>query len=309
MNSDVSQVADGSTRETLRRLELEITRRLDGLLQGDHRGLTAGHGTELGETRRYEPGDDVRRIDWNVSARLPDTYIRQTIAERELQTWLVVDRSARLDFGTHSQEKRHLALAASAAVAYLTNQDGNRLGALLTGRGTQELIKPGGSRKHLLRILHQIADTDRVDGTGVTDLTAALSRCNSLANTTGFVAVISDFKVQPGWQIALGALARKHDVIAIQITDPREFELPNVGPITVQDPATGQQRYIPTQKASVRAAYNDRARQRQSELADSFRALRVDHLQLSTDRPWLTDLARFVIARKHRLQRQVQTRL
>ncbi len=309
MSPDLSNTTDDSTRETLRRLELEITRRLDGLLQGDHRGLTAGHGTELGETRRYEPGDDVRRIDWNVSARLPDTYIRQTIAERELQSWLVVDGSARLDFGTHSQKKRDLALSASAAVAYLTNQDGNRLGALLARSESQKLIEPGGSRKHLLRVLHQIAEGGQADGSGVTDLAGAVTRCNSLAKTSGFVAIISDFNVQPGWQVALGSLARKHDVVAIQTTDPREFDLPNVGPITVQDRATGQQRHIPTQKASVRAAFNNHARKQQTELVDSLRALRVDHLQLSTDRPWLTDLARFVSARKYRIQRQVQTRL
>ena len=311
--ADQAEVAarhvNGPVRETLRRLELEVTRRLDGLLHGDHRGLASGHGTELGETRRYEPGDDVRRIDWNVSARLPDTYIRQTIAERELQTWLIVDQSARLSFGTQEKEKRYLSLAASAAIAHLTNQDGNRLGAVLASAANQQIIKPGGSRKHLLRILHTMASAEQPDGSGATDLTAAVHRCRTVARRTGLVAIISDFNVIPGWRDAVGALAGQHDVIAIQVTDPREFSLPNVGLITLEDPATGRQVDVPTQKKSVRDAYSQRATARQNELVDTLRKLRVDHVQLSTDKPWLMDLARFVQARKHRLSQQVQSRL
>ncbi len=297
----VSDLVDGSTREVLRRLELDVTRRLDGLLHGDHRGLVPGHGSELGETRRYAPGDDVRRIDWNVTARLTEAYVRETIAERELQTWLVVDRSSRLDFGTVGREKRHLALAAAAAVGFLTNQDGNRIGAVLAGRGETELIPARGSRKHLIRVLHKIAATERGDNSGVTDLGDALNRVNGLAKRRGLVVVISDFFVTKNWEAAIGVLARRHDVIAVQPTDPRERELPNVGPVVLRDPATGAEREIHTQKAKVREAYADAAEQRQQRLDATLSRHRIDHLVLSTEREWLNDLVAFVARRSQRI--------
>lgn len=296
-----TSVVDGSTREILRRLELEVTRRLDGLLHGDHRGLVPGHGTELGETRRYAPGDDVRRIDWNVTARLSEAHIRQTIAERELQTWLLVDRSSRLDFGTARCEKRDLALAAAAAVGFLTSRDGNRIGAVLAGRGDSEVIPAKGSRKHLLRLLHHIAETPRDDDSGVTDLTDGLARLATLARRRGLVAIISDFHVAPGWEQAVAIAARRHDVLAVQVVDPREFEMPNVGLITIRDPATGEEREIRSNKASVRKAFADAAEERQQHLATTFRRAGIDHLVLSTEREWLDDLVAFVGQRRHRL--------
>lgn len=299
---------DPSTREVLRRLELEVTRRLDGLLHGDHRGLVPGHGTELGETRRYAPGDDVRRIDWNVTARLSEAHIRQTIAERELQTWLLVDRSSRLDFGTTRCEKRDLALAAAAAVGFLTSRDGNRIGAVLTGRGEPDIIPARGSRKHLLHLLHLIAETPRGDGSGVTDLADGLGRVSALARRRGLVAVISDFQVAPGWAEAMAVAARRHDVLAIQVVDPRERELPDVGMITVRDPATGVEREVRTGKASVRRAFAEAASRRQEELEQAFRSAGVDHLELSTDREWLDDLMTFVARRRHRLTHGARSR-
>ncbi len=294
-------VMDGSTREILRRLELDVTRRLDGLLQGDHRGLVPGHGTELGETRKYAPGDDVRRIDWNVTARLNDAHIRQTIADRELQTWLLIDRSARLDFGTSNCEKRDLALAAAAAIGFLTSRDGNQIGAVLAGKGEPEILPARGSRKHLLRLLHLVAEVPRGDNSGVTDLGEGLTRLSTLAQRRGLMAVISDFRVQPGWEDPLAVAARRNDVLAVQLIDRREFELPNVGLITIRDPATGAVREIQTAKSSVREAYAKAANSRQEALTATFRRANVDHLVLSTDRPWLDDLVAFVSQRRHRL--------
>jgi uncharacterized protein (DUF58 family) len=293
-------VIDGSTREVLRRLELDVTRRLDGLLHGDHRGLVPGHGTELGETRRYAPGDDVRRIDWNVTARLSEAHIRQTIAERELQTWLLVDRSSRLDFGTATCEKRDLALAAAAAIGFLTARDGNQIGAVLAGRGDPELIPARGSRKHLLRLLHRLAETPRTDGSGVTNLGEGLTRLAALARRRGLVAVISDFQVAPGWDDALAVAARRHDVLAVQLVDPRDRELPDVGVITVRDPATGEQRELATNRRQVREAFAEAAQDRQRRLEAAFHRLGVDHLELSTDRAWLDDLVAYVGRRQHR---------
>lgn len=298
----LNEVVDGSTREILRRLELDVTRRLDGLLHGDHRGLVPGHGAELGETRQYAPGDDVRRIDWNVTARLSEPHIRQTIAERELETWLVVDRSARLDFGTTSVEKRDLVLAAAGAMGFLTSADGNRIGAILAGRGETRTIPAKGGKKHLLRILHDIADTPRGDGGGATDLGEAIRRLQSIAKRRGVVVVISDFRVEPGWEDALGQLRNSHDVLAIEVSDPREMELPNVGLLSIVDPATGREREIATNKKSVRDAYANAATERREKLSVQMRSLRIDHLELSTDRSWLDDMVNFVGSRRSRLR-------
>jgi uncharacterized protein (DUF58 family) len=296
-----ADLVSGRTREVLRRLELEVTQRLDGLLHGDHRGLVPGHGSELGETRGYAPGDDVRRIDWNVTARLNEAHIRQTIAERELETWLVVDRSPRLDFGSARHEKRELALAAAAATGFLTNRDGNRIGALLAGRGEPTIVPAKGSRKHLLHILHMIATAPRGDGAGVTDLGAALAQLGSVAKRRGLVVVVSDFRVKDGWQTPLRLLTTKHDVLAVEIVDPLEMALPNVGPLPITDPATGDIVEIATQKKKVREAYAAAAQARRQELTDTFRAGRIDHLVLHTDAEWLDDLVRFIGARRHRL--------
>lgn len=296
-----TELVSGRTREVLRRLELDVTQRLDGLLHGDHRGLVPGHGSELGETRAYAPGDDVRRIDWNVTARLSEAHIRQTIAERELETWLVLDRSPRLDFGSARHEKRELVLAAAAATGFLTNRDGNRIGAMLAGRGEPTILPAKGSRKHLLHILHEVATAPRGDGAGVTDLGRALSQLGSVAKRRGLVVVVSDFRVADGWQTPLRVLTNKHDVLAVEVIDPLELALPNVGPLPITDPATGDIREIPTQKKKVREAYAAAAEARRQELADTFRSHRIDHLTLHTDTEWLDDLVRFIGARRHRM--------
>ncbi|MEM7341242.1 MAG: DUF58 domain-containing protein [Actinomycetota bacterium] len=303
-DDDATQIGppiSAETREVLRRLELDVTRRLDGLLHGDHRGLVPGHGSELGETRRYAPGDDVRRIDWNVTARLPEAHIRQTIAERELQTWIVVDRSPRLAFGTAQGEKRDLVTAATAAVGFLTNRDGNRIGAVFAGAGEPSVIPPRGSRQHLLRLLHDVATPPPADGAGTTDLGAALGHVSSIASRRGLVVVVSDFLVAPGWERALQILARRQELLAIQVTDPRDAELPNVGLVALRDPATGKVREVATNKRKVRERFAAAAAERQEALAAELRRNRVEHLVLSTDRPWLDDLVRFVGNRKRRM--------
>ncbi len=295
-----SALAD-QTRETLRRLELEVTRRLDGLLHGDHQGLVPGHGTELGETRAYAPGDDVRRIDWNVSARLDEPHIRQTIADRELETWLVLDQSARLDFGTAKCEKRELVLAAASAIGFLTNRDGNRIGAIFAGRGEGRVIPAKGTKKHLLRILHELAAAPRGDGDGVTNLADSLIKVGALAKRRGLVVVVSDFQVEQGWLEQLQALSRRHDILAIEVLDPRELELPNVGLLAVIDPANGQVREIPTNKRSVRESYAQAASERRARLSSELGNSRIDHLTLRTDRDWLEDIVMFIGERRHRI--------
>lgn len=290
-----------TTREVLRRLDLEVTRRLDGLLHGDHRGLVPGHGSELGETRAYQLGDDVRRIDWNVTARLQRPFIRQTIAERELESWLVVDTGARMNFGTALCKKRDLALSASAALGFLTARDGNRIGAILAGSGPASVIPAKGTKKHTLRMLTEIHEAPHEDAGGVTDLTDALKRVSGIARRRGLVAIVSDFRVQDGWLDVVRVLAQRHDVLAIEVVDPLERRLPNVGLIAVVDPATGTATELATHKPKVRQAYADAADARSAHIAAELQAARVDHLVLHTDRPWLDDLVQFIAARRHRL--------
>lgn len=308
--TEPADVSDGRTRELLRRLELDVTVRLDGLLHGDHRGLVPGHGSELGETRRYSPGDDVRRIDWNVTARLQQTHVRETIADRELESWVLVDRSPRLDFGTADCEKRDLVLAGTAAVGFLTNRDGNRIGAVLAGAGSAAtgtagdatmVIPAKGGRRHLLHILHTLAETPRSSEPIVTDLAAALHRVNAVSRRRGLLAVISDFRVQDGWEPALAVAALRHDVLAIEVGDPREDHLPNVGLLTVIDPGTGRTRELATNSASIRDAYANAAQARHDHIAQLFRRHRIDHLRLSTDRPWLDDVVAFMANRAVRM--------
>lgn len=287
--------------EILRRLELTVTRRLDGLLQGDYRGLVPGHGSESGETRPYVAGDDVRHIDWNVSARSIDTHVRETIADRELETWLLVDRSPSLDFGTAAMTKAELAVSAVGAVGFLTARTGNRLGAVVVEPGGSRLVPAKPGRDHLLALLQSlVADrAERADGpaTGTTDLGAALARLAVPPRRRGLVVVVSDFLSADGWDRALRGLAGRHEVLAVEVVDPRELELPAVGMLTVVDPETGTTREVPTNRRT-RQRYARAAAAQRDDIATRLRQAGAAHLQLRTDRDWVLDIVEFVASRK-----------
>jgi uncharacterized protein (DUF58 family) len=280
--------------EVLRRLELTVNRRLDGLLLGDHRGLVPGHGTEIGDTRLYVAGDDVRRIDWNVTARVQETHFRETIAERELETWLLVDLSASLDFGTAACTKRDLALNAASAVAFLTARGGNRLGAvLLTTEGVVTMPAKTG-RNHVRAVLHRALTAPRGDGTGGTDLGRAAHLLAAPSHRRGLAVVVSDFLTAAPWERPLRMVSQRHEVLAVEVLDPRELELPDVGVLVVSDPETGRQREVQTSAAGFGERYAAAARQQRAEIATSLRKAGAEHLVLRTDRDWLVDLARFL---------------
>ncbi len=224
----------------LRRLELTVTRRLDGLLQGDYRGLVPGHGTEAGETRPYAPGDDVRRIDWNVTARTLEPHIRQTIADRELETWVLADFSASLAFGTAECEKRDLALAAIAAVGFLTQRTGNRIGAVVLEGSKATTVPARTGRAHFQAVLHRTLLAAKDDHPGASDLALALRRLSVATRRRGMIVVVSDFLAPEGWDKPLRALSARHEVLAIEVVDPRELALPDVGVVDLVDPETGQ---------------------------------------------------------------------
>lgn len=285
--------------EVLRRLELTVTRRLDGLLQGDYRGLVPGHGSESGETRPYVAGDDVRRIDWNVSARTLDTQVRESIADRELETWLLIDRSPSLEFGTTSMTKADLAVNAVGAVGFLTARTGNRLGAIVVGSTGTRVVPAKPGRTHLMGMLHGLLDGPRdvAGGSVNTELGAAIGQLLAPPRRRGLVVIISDFLSSDGWDRPLAALTARHDVIAIEIVDPRELDLPAVGLLAVVDPETGIEREIPTNRAT-RARYAEAAAAQRAEISRRLRQAGAGHLQLRTDRDWVLDVVRFATLRK-----------
>jgi uncharacterized protein (DUF58 family) len=287
---------------TLRRLELDVFRRLDGLLQGDHLGLVPAPGSEAGESREYAVGDDVRRMDWAVTARTTIPHVRDTIADRELETWVVVDRSASLDFGTAQFEKRDLALAMVAAVGFLTSRAGNRVGALVLGNDRIHCIPARGGREAMLAMLHRIQSLPRAEDACVPphDLQQALRRTATLARRRGLVVVVSDFLTDSDWQPALRALAVRHDVLAVEIVDPREVELPPVGLVTLVDTESGRRIEVQTASPRVRQRFAEAAERQRAQIANQIRVAGAEHVVLRTDRDWLLDLARFVVTRKRR---------
>jgi uncharacterized protein (DUF58 family) len=287
---------------TLRRLELDVFRRLDGLLQGDHLGLVPAPGSEAGESREYTAGDDVRRMDWAVTARTTIPHVRDTIADRELETWVVVDRSASLDFGTAQFEKRDLALAMVAAVGFLTSRVGNRVGALVLGNDKMSVVPARGGREAMLALLHQIDAMPRAEQARAPadDLHAALRRTAKLARKRGLIVVISDFLSDANWQPALRALAVRHDVLAVEILDPREVELPPVGLVTLVDTETGRRVEVQTASPRIRERFAEAAARQRARIANEIRVSGAEHVVLRTDRDWLLDLARFVSTRKRR---------
>lgn len=285
----------------LRTLELTVRRRLDGLLQGNHLGLVPGPGTEPGEARPYYAGDDVRRMDWSVTARTTEAHIRQTVADRELETWLVADLSASLDFGTTGCEKRDLVVAAAAAVGHLTRGGGNRIGAVVaTGDGLSRVPARGG-RAHLTHLLRTLALTPRgaspADGERRPDLAAALEALRRPPRRRGLAVVLSDFIGPLDWERALRAIGGRHELLAVEVVDPRDVELPAVGWVTLLDPESGRTRHVQT-TPRLRADFAAAADEHRAQVAAALRRCGAGHLVLRTDRDWITDVVRFVVARK-----------
>jgi uncharacterized protein (DUF58 family) len=284
--------------QTLARLQLVITRRLDGLLQGDYLGLLPGPGSEPGESREYRPGDDVRRMDWPVTARTTVAHVRQSIADRELEAWLAVDLSASLDFGTAGSLKRDLAVAAAAAVTHLTVRGGNRIGAVVANGASVTRLPARSGRREAQGLLRAIARTPSVAGR--TDLAALIDGLNRPPRRRGMAAVISDFMVPPAqWQRPLRKLAVRHDVLAIEVLDPRELELVDVGVLAVADPETGALHEIQTSDRRLRARYAAAAAAERAAVAQAIRAAGAAHLRLRTDSDWLLDIVKFVAAARH----------
>lgn len=285
--------------QLLRRLEFAVVRRLDGFLFGDYRGLFYGPSLDLAEVREYQPGDEVRRIDWNVTARMHRLFVRQYLEERELTAWLLVDLSPSMAFGTRRRLKRELAIEFAGVVAYIVTRHGDKVGAMaFPGRGLP-VVPPRSGRRHTLRILHILGGTEPSEP-GATDLAAALHAAAGMLRRRHLVFVVSDFIAPEGWERPLCALGRRHDVIAVWIRDPAEEALPDVGVIPVRDPETGEHAWVDTSDPRVRDAYRALVEARRTRMTAAFRRARVDHLALSTAETMVDPLVQFVMRRRRR---------
>jgi uncharacterized protein (DUF58 family) len=285
-----------------RRLHLEITRRLDGLLQGNHMGLLPGPGTEPAEARRYLPGDDVRRIDWAVTARTQETHVRDAIAERELETTLVVDLSGSMCFGTAHWQKRELAISAAAAFAHLSTGPGDRVGAVVLSPFGLRRIPPRSGRESTLALLHTLLACPRGDDAGP-GLAAALAQVNDPPRRRGLVVILSDLVgadplADPAWAKPLARLTQRHDVVVGEVIDPRELTLPDMGVLRLVDPQSGQQLEVQTGSSDVRARFAAAAAQQRARHAQAVRRAGASHVVLRTDQDWLLELAHHLARRK-----------
>ncbi|HEX4816514.1 MAG TPA: DUF58 domain-containing protein [Nonomuraea sp.] len=284
----------------LRRLELTITRRLDGLLQGEHLGLLPGPGTEPAEARAYQPGDDVRRMDWNVTARVNEPHVRDLVSDRELEIWALLDATASMDFGTAAMEKRELALSALAAIGFLTQRTGNRIGThLLHGGGVRALPARTG-RPHLMALLQAAFALPRTPpGVAEPLLGAAAEQFARVVRRRGLVVVVSDFLDEPEtWELPLRKLTARHQVLAVEVLDPRELALPDVGILTLIDPETGRRREVATSSARLRRRYAEAAAAQREAIAQGLRRAGVTRLRLRTDRDWVRDIVGHVMRQR-----------
>lgn len=298
----VSRVTSPS-QVPVERLRLTVLRRLNGLLAGDHAGLFPGHGTERGEARPYVPGDDPRHLDWAVTARTQEPYVRDMVADHELDVWIVLDSSSSLGFGTALATKHEVAWSVAGAFALLASDGGNRVGAVRTtnqaGRSRPLAMPARGGSAHVGAVLTALNKEPEEGDTG--DLAGSIDLVNRTARRRGMVVVISDFLGEPTWEKPLGALSQRHEVIAVEVLDPREIDLPDVGLISVVDPETGRRRIVDTARPEIRRKYGEVAVRRRDEVSARFKSCGVDHLLVRTDRDWVVDFVRFVSGRKARL--------
>ncbi len=283
----------------LRKLDLTIRRRVDGLLAGEHRAAALGEGTELAQVRPYVAGDDVRRIDWNVTARTGEPHVRDHVAERAARTWLLLDTSASMTFGTADRRKWDVAEGVALAVGHVAAWRGNRLAVATFGDAAPVVHPDRHGRKGLLGLLHTLQREPSGEPTGPTSFADACDRAARLIRRRAHVVAVSDFR-GPVDRRALVRLAERRDVVAIEIRDPREQELPNVGHVWLVDPETRDQLQVDTRDRGVRARFAEAAAADRDELARMFRSAGVPHVALSTSGDWLRSLVRFLQLEKVR---------
>jgi uncharacterized protein (DUF58 family) len=288
----------------LRQLEWTVIRRLDGLLQGDYRTLWRGGGVDLAELREYQHGDDVRRIDWNVTARLQQPYVRELLEDRDLTAWFVLDVSGSVDFGSGELTKLAVSAAFVATLARVMTRHGNRIGALLYGARLETVLPPRASRRQVLEMLrHMRAPRPRSAPGSVTALAELLRAADGVIRRRSLVFVVSDFISQPGWDDALARLARRHDVVAVRLWDALEMALPEepeFGFVTLEDAETGEQLLVDAADPAFRERYADTAVRQEADLLARLARAGTDVIELATDDDLLEALMRFADLRRQR---------
>jgi uncharacterized protein (DUF58 family) len=300
----VAETAAGAAERVLQRLEWTVIRRLDGLLQGDYRTLMRGTGLDLADLREYQHHDDVRHIDWNVTARLQVPHVRVYTEDREMAAWFVLDLSRSVDFGSGLKAKREISQGFVGVLARLLTRHGNRVGALVYGNDLESVIPPRSGRPHVLHLLHAM-DKRAVEGKptkGMTRLSDLLKSAAVLMPRRSTVFVVSDFLTEPGWEKPLAQLTQRHEVVAVRLFDPLEIELPDLGLVPLRDAETGEQLWVDTHDASFRQRFARIAAEREATLRATLAKAGVDTLELSTDDDLAAAILRFADLRKRRVR-------
>ena len=286
----------------LRRLEWTVIRRLDGLLHGDYRTLFRGFGLDLADLREYQYNDDVRHIDWNVTARLQTPYVRVYNEDREVTAWFLLDLSPSVDFGSERVKKQSVSAEFVTVLARLLTRHGNRVGALLYGSDVDTVIPARGGRRHVLHMLHRMLARPAPASSGATNLNDLLQTALQVIPRRSLVFIVSDFISAPGWAEPLGRLAQHHEIVAVRLYDPLEMELPDLGLLVIQDSETGEQVFVDTHDRAFRKRFVAMAERRERELRSMFRQAGVDALELSTSGDLADAILRFADLRKRRSQ-------
>ena len=273
-------------------LELTMDRKVGGQMSGDHRAHGRGTGMELDRIRPYEPGDDVRKIDWNATARTTITHVREDVPERQVTAWLLLDHSPSMHFGTADRRKADVAEGAALVVGRFAARRGNRLGIVTFGAGPDRVMPPAGGRRGMLSLIRALDSEPAEEGHGQTSPARALALVGATRTPPGVVVIASDFRGPRDWLLAMTDVAGRHAVIALEIADPREDALVDVGELTLIDPETGRTLRVDTGDRRLRSAFDEAAAADRASLAGTFARLGVRHLWLSTDGPWLPALAR-----------------
>jgi uncharacterized protein (DUF58 family) len=275
----------------LLRLDWNVIRKLDGLLQGDYRSLFYGFGVDFADLREYQPEDDIRYIDWNVTARMNTPYVRQYHEDREITAWFLLDMSPSVDFGTKDNEKRTMLIEFVSVLARLLTRHGNRVGAMMYGSSIQHTVPARSGKLQVLRMINDMLRQPRLAQTSRTDLGSFFAGALHAIKRRSLVFVISDFISEPGWERPLSMLSRKHEVLAIRLSDPREINLPDVGMVVMEDAETGEQMFVDTHDPKFRRRFMDAVQKREEELQAAFKRTGVDVLSLSTQ----DDLVRAIV--------------
>lgn len=284
----------------LLRLDWEVIRRLDGLLQGDYRTLFYGYGVDFADLREYQPEDDIRYIDWNVTARMDTPYVRQYVEDREITAWFLLDLSPSVDFGTVQSLKRTVLIDFVTTIARLLTRHGNRVGAIFYDSQVGRMIPARGGRMQVLRLVNDLLKQPQLPRAPFTNLTPLLESGLKTIKRRSLVFIISDFICAPGWERTMTLFNQHHEVIAVRLWDPREMELPDMGMIVMQDAETGEQLYVDTHDRRFRQRFEEAARRREMELQQAFKHSGVDVLSLSTEEDLIRAIVRFASLREQR---------